>query len=84
VLAGVAGDASSSMEEMATSMHDVNGNAERCSELSDQVVGVADQGSRIVQQTMDGMHAIREATATAESVIRGSATARARSARSST
>ena len=32
---------------------------------------MADQGSRIVQQTMDGMHAIREATATAESVIRG-------------
>jgi methyl-accepting chemotaxis protein len=71
VLAGVAADASSSMEEMATSMQDVNGNAERCSELSDQVVGVADQGSRIVQQTMDGMHAIREATATAEHVIRG-------------
>jgi methyl-accepting chemotaxis protein len=71
VLAGVAADASSSMEQMATSMNDVNGNAERCSELSDQVVSVADQGSRIVQQTMDGMHAIREATATAESVIRG-------------
>jgi methyl-accepting chemotaxis protein len=71
VLAGVAGDASSSMEEMATSMNDVNQNAERCSELSDQVVGVADQGSRIVQQTMDGMQAIREATATAERVIRG-------------
>jgi methyl-accepting chemotaxis protein len=35
------------------------------------VVGVADQGSRIVQQTMDGMQAIREATATAERVIRG-------------
>ena len=68
---------------MATSMQDVNGNAERCSELSDQVVGVADQGSRIVQQTMDGMHAIREATATAESVIRGLGIARARSARSS-
>jgi methyl-accepting chemotaxis protein len=71
VLAGVAGDASSSMEQMATSMNDVNGNAERCAELSDQVVSVADQGSRIVQQTMDGMHAIREATATAENVIRG-------------
>jgi methyl-accepting chemotaxis protein len=71
VLAGVAADASSSMEQMATSMQDVNGNAERCSELSDQVVGVADQGFRIVQQTMDGMHAIRETTATAESVIRG-------------
>ena len=71
MLAGVAGDASSSMEEMATSMNEVNQNAERCSELSDQVVGVADQGSRIVQQTMDGMQAIREATATAERVIRG-------------
>jgi methyl-accepting chemotaxis protein len=59
------------MEEMATSMTEVNQNAERCSELSDQVVGVADQGSRIVQQTMDGMQAIREATATAERVIRG-------------
>jgi methyl-accepting chemotaxis protein len=56
---------------MATSMNEVNANAERCSELSDQVVGVADQGSRIVQQTMDGMQAIREATATAERVIRG-------------
>ncbi len=71
LLAGVAADASSSMEQMATSMHAVNENAERCSDLSDQVVGVADQGSRIVQQTMDGMQAIREATATAERVIRG-------------
>jgi len=71
VLAGVAADASSSMEQMASSMNAVNANAERCSALSDQVVGVADQGSRIVKRTMDGMHAIREATATAERVIRG-------------
>ncbi|HKA14152.1 MAG TPA: methyl-accepting chemotaxis protein [Myxococcota bacterium] len=71
VLAGVAADASSSMEQMASSMSAVNDNAERCSALSDQVVSVADQGSRIVQQTMDGMHVIREATATAERVVRG-------------
>jgi methyl-accepting chemotaxis protein len=56
---------------MAASMRDVNENAERCADLSDQVVSVADQGSQIVQQTIDGMQAIREATATAERVIRG-------------
>src|SRR5262249_16452898 len=71
VLAGVAADASSSMEQMASSMSAVNDNAEPCSPLSDEVGGVGDGGSRIVQQTMDGMHVIREATATAERVVRG-------------
>ena len=71
VLAGIAAESSSAMEEIAASMRDVNENAERCAVLSDQVVSVADRGSQEVQKTIDGMQAIRQATTTAEQVIRG-------------
>lgn len=65
-----ASETSSSMEEMAASMREVEVNAAETSRLSGQVARMADQGRDKVRQTIDGMYAIREATDTAQRVIK--------------
>ena len=71
-LAPAAEETSSSMEEMATSMREVDASAAETARLSAQVVARAESGrERRCAQTIAGMEAIREATETAESVIRG-------------
>jgi methyl-accepting chemotaxis protein len=64
-------DTSSSMEEMATAMRQVDSSAETTANLSRVVVEKAELGQARVSQTIEGMDAIREATETAERVIRG-------------
>jgi len=61
----------SSVEEMAGSMREVDANAAETARLSAQVVAVAEGGRERVQETIAGMEAIRDATDTAEQVIRG-------------
>jgi methyl-accepting chemotaxis protein len=63
-------ETSASMEEMATSMRGVDESVEEASRLSQSVVSAAERGQVRVRQTMAGMDAIREATETAEAVIR--------------
>jgi len=63
-------ETSTSMEEMATSMREVDTVAAEAASLSQQMVGVSERGQEKVRQTIAGMEAIREATETAESVIR--------------
>jgi methyl-accepting chemotaxis protein len=69
-LAEAAVDTSSSMGEMATSMREVDASAEETARLSNQVVASAESGQTKMVQTIEGMEAIREATETAERVIR--------------
>jgi methyl-accepting chemotaxis protein len=64
-------DTSSSMEEMASAMRLVDSSAETTANLSSVVVEKAELGQARVSQTIEGMDAIREATETAERVIRG-------------
>ncbi len=64
-------ETSSSIEEMAGSMRDVDANASETARLSLQVVEVAEGGRHRVQETIAGMEAIRDATETAQAVIRG-------------
>jgi methyl-accepting chemotaxis protein len=52
-------------------MREVDTNAGETARLSAQVVAVAEGGREKVQQTIAGMEAIRDATDTAEKVIRG-------------
>jgi methyl-accepting chemotaxis protein len=59
------------MEEMASSMREVDTSAEETARLSHEVVKSAESGQAKVSQTINGMEAIREATETAENVIRG-------------
>jgi methyl-accepting chemotaxis protein len=59
------------MGEMATSMREVDGAAEEAARLSREVVGTAESGQGKMVQAIAGMDAIREATETAERVIRG-------------
>jgi methyl-accepting chemotaxis protein len=66
-----ASETGSSVQEMAGSMREVDANAAETARLSAQVVDAAEGGTRKVRETMAGMEAIREATATAEGVIRG-------------
>jgi methyl-accepting chemotaxis protein len=66
-----AAETGSSVQEMAGSMREVDANAAETARLSAQVVDAAEGGTRKVRETMTGMEAIREATATAEGVIRG-------------
>ncbi len=66
-----ANETSSSMEEMASAMRAVDNTAETTAQLSREVVGSAESGQAKVSQTIEGMRAIRDATDTAESVIRG-------------
>jgi methyl-accepting chemotaxis protein len=70
-LSDAAIDTQSSISQMAGSMRDVDSNASETARLSAQVVSVAEGGRERVQQTIAGMEAIRDATDTAEKVIRG-------------
>jgi methyl-accepting chemotaxis protein len=63
-------ETSTSMEEMASSLREVDANAEEMGRLSKRVVDAAEGGASRVLRSMEGMEAIREATATAEGVIR--------------
>jgi methyl-accepting chemotaxis protein len=63
-------ETSTSMDEMASSMREVDASAEETARLSHQVVSSAESGQVKVRQTIEGMEAIREATETAERVIR--------------
>ncbi|MGH0034345.1 MAG: methyl-accepting chemotaxis protein [Myxococcota bacterium] len=69
-LADIAGETSSSMEEMASAMRAVDTTAEKTAGLSRDVVASAESGQEKVRQTIEGMEAIRDATDTAEGVIR--------------
>ena len=69
-LSEAAVETSASMEEMATSMREVDVSAAETARLSDQVVASAESGQARMVQTIEGMEAIREATETAERVIR--------------
>ncbi|UCE85074.1 MAG: methyl-accepting chemotaxis protein [Deltaproteobacteria bacterium] len=69
---GMAADeTSSSVQQMAISVREVDANASEVSQLARRMVGAADSGRERVRETIAGMEAIREATATAERVIRG-------------
>jgi methyl-accepting chemotaxis protein len=70
-LAGASAETSSSMEEMAASMREVDTNAAETARLSEDVVQIAERGRQKVDQTIQGMHAIQEATDSAQSVING-------------
>jgi methyl-accepting chemotaxis protein len=69
-LAEAAVETSASMGEMATSMREVDASAEQTARLSEEVVSYAEVGQAKMVQTIEGMDAIREATETAERVIR--------------
>jgi methyl-accepting chemotaxis protein len=69
-LAQAAVETSASMDEIATSMREVDARAEEAAVLSRQVVASAEKGREKVRQTIEGMDAIRDATETAEQVIR--------------
>jgi methyl-accepting chemotaxis protein len=67
-LAGAADEASTSMEQTAAAAKQVDSNASELSRLSSQVVDFAETGRERVQQTIQGMDAIREATDSAREV----------------
>ncbi len=69
-LANAAEETSASMEEMATSLREVDTSAAEAVRLSQRVVERAESGRMKVRETIAGMEAIREATETAEQVIR--------------
>jgi methyl-accepting chemotaxis protein len=69
-LANAAEETSASMEEMAMSLRQVDTSAAEAGRLSERVVERAESGRIKVRETIAGMEAIREATETAESVIR--------------
>jgi methyl-accepting chemotaxis protein len=69
-LANAAEETSASMEEMASSLREVDTSAAEAVRLSQRVVERAESGRMKVRETIVGMEAIREATETAESVIR--------------
>ncbi len=52
--------ASESMARMATSIEEVSGNAERCSDVARHSVEVAHKGGEAVRRTIAGMNTIRE------------------------
>jgi methyl-accepting chemotaxis protein len=70
-LAGAVSETTASMSQMAGSMQQVERAATETADLSSQVVSLADGGRERVQQTIAGMAAIREATGSADTVIRG-------------
>jgi methyl-accepting chemotaxis protein len=70
-LASAVAETSVSMSQMAESMQHVDDAATETASLSSQVVSLADGGRERVQQTITGMDAIREATSSADTVIRG-------------
>jgi len=69
-LANAAEETSASMEEMATSLREVDTSAAEAVRLSERVVERAESGRIKVRETIAGMEAIRDATETAEAVIR--------------
>ena len=70
-LGGAAADTSSSMTEIAASLRDVDVHAAETARLSERVVGAAERGGERVEQTVEGMEAIRRASESVEAVIRG-------------
>jgi methyl-accepting chemotaxis protein len=70
-LSGAAEEASSSTDESARALREVDRNASELARLSAHVVEVAERGWERVRETMGGMEAIRDATASALEVIRG-------------
>jgi twitching motility protein PilJ len=52
--------ASESMARMATSIEEVSGNAERCSDVARHSVEIAHKGGEAVRRTISGMNTIRE------------------------
>ncbi len=52
--------ASESMARMATSIEEVSGNAERCSDVARHSVEIAHKGGEAVRRTIAGMNTIRE------------------------
>ena len=70
-LAGAVAETSASMAQMADSMQQVERAATETAGFSSQVVTLAEGGRERVQQTIAGMDAIREATGSADVVIRG-------------
>jgi methyl-accepting chemotaxis protein len=70
-LGEAASETSSSMEEMASAMRAVDNTASKTADLSREVVDSAESGQTKVSQTIEGMQAIRDATDSAERVIRG-------------
>ncbi|MCZ6464856.1 MAG: methyl-accepting chemotaxis protein [Proteobacteria bacterium] len=69
-LSAAATETSSSMEQMASAMRQVDNTAEETAALSERMVVNAETGQARVRQTIEGMQSIREATDTAERVIR--------------
>ena len=69
-LSSAAEETSASMEEMASSLREVDTSAAETARLSATVVERAEIGRVKVRETIAGMDAIREATDTAETVIR--------------
>jgi methyl-accepting chemotaxis protein len=69
-LAEASVETSTSMDEMASSLREVDASAEDTAQLFRQVVGSAESGQEKVRQTIAGMEEIRDATETAERVIR--------------
>ena len=63
-------ETSTSMDEMASALREVDGSAEETAQLFRQVVASAESGREKVRQTIAGMEEIRDATETAERVIR--------------
>jgi methyl-accepting chemotaxis protein len=69
-LASALSDTSASITQMADSMAQVDGAAAETASLSTQVIALSESGRERVQQTIAGMDAIREATTSADHVIR--------------
>ncbi|MEZ4218859.1 MAG: methyl-accepting chemotaxis protein [Myxococcota bacterium] len=69
-LSQAASETSSSMEEMASAMRAVDTTAAKTGDLAADVVQSSESGVEKVRQTIEGMHAIRDATDAAENVIR--------------
>jgi len=63
-------EVSSSITEMASQVREVETNAEETAKLSKHVIDVAEVGRERVQQSIDGMESIREATEIAEEAVR--------------
>ncbi len=70
-LAGAVSETSASMVQMADSMQQVERAATETAGFSSQAVSLAEGGRERVRQTIAGMDAIREATGSADLVIRG-------------
>jgi len=70
-LGGAVAETAASMTQMADSMQHVERAAAETAGFSSQVVTLAERGRERVQQTIAGMDAIREATGSADAVIRG-------------